>query len=120
MLIASERRPMKRFAIVLDLLLGGLSTLPATAGDTVIRRYNRDNPEPPFALSERSQSVWASSACWSECGSYTTWNLVACLERDKQSRCLKRADADDRYCQRACRTRGGPFLPIDTLFPFEF
>jgi hypothetical protein len=111
---------MKRFTLVLALLLGGLSTLPATAGDAALWRYNRHNPEPPFALSGRSQSVWASSACWSECGSYTTWNLVACLEREKQGRCLKLADAADRACQRECRTRGGPFLPIDTLFPRDF
>jgi hypothetical protein len=26
--------------------------------------------------------------------------------------------ASDRACQRECRTRGGPFLPVDTLFPF--
>ena len=71
--------PMKRFALVLALLLGGLSALPATAGDTAIWRYNRHSPEPPFPLSERAQSFWASGACWSECGSYTTWNLVACL-----------------------------------------
>ena len=122
--VAPERRPMKRFALILALLLGGLSTLPAIAGDlagdTTIWRYNRHSPEPPFPLSGRSQSVWASGACWSECGSYTTWNLVACLYRDTQGRCLKRADADDRACQRACRTRGGPLLPIDTLFPLAF
>ena len=111
MLFALERRPMKRFALILALLLGGFATLPATAGETAIWRYNRHSPEPPFALSERSQSVWASGACWSECGSYATWNLVACLYRDTQGRCLKRADTDDRACQRACRTMGGPLLP---------
>jgi hypothetical protein len=120
MLLDSERRSMKRFALVLALLLGGISTLPATAGDAQIWRYNRHSPEPPFPLSGRSQSVWASGACWSECGSYTTWNLVACLYRDAQGHCLKRADADYRAGPRACRTRGGPLLPIDTLFPLEF
>jgi hypothetical protein len=105
---------MKRIALVLALLLGGLSTLPATAGeagDVQIWRYNRHSPELPFPLSGRSQSIWASGACWSECGSYPPWNRVACLYRDAQGHCLKRADADDRACQRACRTRGGPLLP---------
>ncbi len=111
---------MKRFALVLALLLGGMSALPATAGDAAVWRYNRHSSAPPFALSKRAQSIWASDACWSDCGSYTAWNMVGCLERDGQGRCLKYTDAADRACQRACRTRGGPFLPIDTLFPFDF
>lgn len=108
---------MKRSPLVLTLLLGALSASPATAGDNAVWRYDKHSPEPPFPVSEGAQSIWSSGACWSDCGSYTTWNLVACLERDAQGRCLKRADADDRYCQRACRTEGGPFLPLDTLFP---
>lgn len=108
---------MKRFVLGLALLLGSFSTLPASAGDGTIWRYNWHSAEPAFPLSERARSVWAAGACWSECGSVTAWNLVACLERDAQGRCLKRADAGDRYCQRACRTSGGPYLPIDTLLP---
>jgi hypothetical protein len=37
--------------------------------------------------------------------------MVACLERDTQGQCLKRADRGDRMCQRACRTSGGPWVP---------
>ena len=59
---------MKRIALVLALLLAGMSTLPATAGDAAVWRYNRHSAEPPFPLSGRSESVWASGACWSECG----------------------------------------------------
>ena len=120
MLANTQRLPMKRIALVLALLLAGMSTLPATAGDAAVWRYNRHSAEPPFPLSGRSESVWASGACWSECGSYTAWNLDACLERDRQGRCLKYTDAADRACQRECRTRGGPLLPIDTLFPLGF
>ncbi len=120
MLAVSERPPMKPHAIALALLLGALSSLQAMAGDAQVWRYNKHNPAPAFPLSGGAESVWASGACWSECGSYTTWNLVACLDRDAQGRCLKHADAGDRACQRACRTRGGPFLPIDTLFPIGF
>jgi hypothetical protein len=108
---------MKRFALILALLLGGLSVLPAMArdlaGEAAIWRYNRHSPEPAFPLSERAQSVWASGACWSDCGSYTTWNLVACLERDTQGHCLKVTNRADRYCQRECRTSGGPLLPFE-------
>jgi hypothetical protein len=106
---------MPRFALVFALLFAAISTLPATAGE--VWRYNRHSGEPPFPLSERAQSVWASGACWTECNSVTTWNLAVCLARDAQGHCLKRADAGDRTCQRDCRTRGGPYLPIDTLFP---
>ena len=107
---------MKPSVLLLAVLLGGIlmpAAGPATAGEATIWRYNRHSPEPAFPLSERAQSVWASGACWNDCGSYTTWNLVACLERDTQGHCLKRADAADRSCQRACRTSGGPLLPID-------
>jgi hypothetical protein len=119
MLTGPGKAAMKRLLLVLSFALIALSSA-ASAGAPEVWRSNKRIPEPPFAVSGRSQSVWAAGACWSECGSYTTWNLVACLDRDAQGHCLKRADADDRACQRACRTRGGPFLPIDTLFPFDF
>jgi hypothetical protein len=106
---------MKSFLLCLALLFGGVSL--AAAGEPSVWRYNRHSAEPPFPLSERAESIWASGACWSECGSNTAWNLVACLESEPQGRCLKRTNAADRACQRACRTRGGPLLPIDTLFP---
>jgi len=107
---------MRRLSLAAALTLTALSSV-AMAGTPEVWRYDRHGTEPAFALSKRAQSIWASGACWSECGSYTTWNLVACLNYDAQGHCLKRADADDRACQRNCRTRGGPFLPIDTLFP---
>lgn len=91
-----------------------LSCAPAEAADVTLHsRVVPPAPALPFARSERAQSVWASGLCWSECGSYTAWNLVACLERDRQGRCLKRADSADRACQRECRSSGGPLLPID-------
>lgn len=107
---------MKPFLLASALALAALSSV-AMAGTPEVWRFNRHSEEPAFAPSKRALSIWASGACWSECGSHTTWSLVACIERDTQGRCFKRADADDRACQRACRTRGGPFLPIDTLFP---
>jgi len=100
---------MKSIVLLIALLLGGISS--ASAGDGQIWRYNRHSTEPAFPPSERAQSIRASGACWSECGSYTTWNLVACLEHDAQGHCLKRADGGDRMCQRACRTSGGPWVP---------
>jgi hypothetical protein len=65
----------------------------------------------PFPRSERSQAVWASGVCWSQCGAYCTSGLVGCLSRDSQGQCLKYTDRCDRYCQNQCRTQGGPLLP---------
>lgn len=67
----------------------------------------------PFARSERAQSVWASSVCSRDCGAYCAWGLNSCLYRDSQGQCLKLTDDCDRYCQRSCRTSGGPLLPFD-------
>ncbi|MDO9411859.1 MAG: hypothetical protein Q7T81_04720 [Pseudolabrys sp.] len=67
----------------------------------------------PFPRSERAQSVWASRACWTQCGSFTAWDQAACLQRDAQGTCLKLADDADRSCQRQCRSSGGPLLPLD-------
>lgn len=67
----------------------------------------------PFPRSERAQSVWASSACFRDCGAYCAWGQTSCLYRDSQGQCLKLTDDCDRYCQRSCRSAGGPFLPLD-------
>jgi hypothetical protein len=80
-------------------------------------RYNAHGSELPFPRSERAQSVWASGACWRECGSYCAWGMAGCLQQDSQGRCLKLTDKCDRYCQRECRTSAGPFLPFE--LPWE-
>ena len=107
---------MKRLLLALCFALVALPSA-AMAGAPDVWRYNKHDPALPFARSGAAESVWNSNACWDACGAVTTWNLVACLDRDPQGRCLKYTDAGDRACQRACRTRGGPFLPLDTLFP---
>jgi hypothetical protein len=76
-------------------------------------RYNAPNQKLPFARSARAQAVWDTGACWSQCGATCAWDLNACLYQDTQGRCLLFTDACDRYCQRACRTQGGPLLPIE-------
>ena len=107
---------MKRRFVLIALVLGAI-LLPiagaAFAGDGKPWRYNSHSAEPPYPRSERAQSVWASGACWSECGSYCAWGQAGCLQRDAQGRCLKLTDKCDRYCQRECRTSGGPLLPIE-------
>lgn len=108
---------MKR-ALVLIALIAGLVLIaagdPAVAADVSVRAGPvRSHQVLPFLRSERAQSVWASGACWSECGSYCAWGQAGCLTRDTQGQCLKLTDSCDRYCQRQCRTSGGPLLPLD-------
>ena len=107
--------------ILLALLIGGIllpSAGPAAASDQKLMRASPSTMAAPrdllpFPRGERAQSVWASGACWSECGSYCAWGQSGCLERDAQGTCVKLTDKCDRYCQRACRTSGGPLLPIE-------
>jgi len=117
---------MKPSIMLLALLLGGIlapAAGPATASEQnrALRNspwhYTAQNRELPFPRSERAQSIWASGVCWSECGSYCAWGQNGCLERDAQGQCLKLTDKCDRYCQRECRSSGGPLLPIE--FPWE-
>jgi hypothetical protein len=108
---------MKRSIILIALLIAGIflpSGGPTTAADGVkLWRYSAKSQEPPFSRSERAQSVWASGACWSDCGSHCAWGQTGCLQHDAQGQCIKLTDACYRYCQRECRSSGGPLLPLD-------
>jgi hypothetical protein len=64
----------------------------------------------PFQRGERAEAVWASGACWRDCQSYCTWGEIGCLEVNAQGLCLTLTDRCDRFCQRECRTRGGPLV----------
>jgi hypothetical protein len=108
---------MTRLRIFASLLSIGIVTIAGAAyageGKTVTWRYNAHSAELPFPRSERAQSVWASDRCWKECGSYCAWGMAGCLQQDSQGLCLKLTDRCDRYCQRECRTSGGPYLPFE-------
>jgi hypothetical protein len=75
--------------------------------------YNGPAQDLPFPRSTRAQAVWDGGACWSECGAYCAWALNACLYNEPQGTCVVNTDSCDLYCQRACRTQGGPWLPLD-------
>jgi len=90
-----------------------LAITPAGAADVRASRTAGPATLLPFPRSERSQAVWASSGCLRECGAYCAWGQTSCLYRESQGKCLKLTDDCDRYCQRSCRTRGGPWLPLD-------
>jgi hypothetical protein len=97
------------------LMTGGLAM--AADGTPLLWRYNAHTSDLPFPRGKRAQSVWASGPCWTECSSYCAWGMAGCLRQDPQGLCLKLTDKCDRYCQRECRTRGGPYLVIE--FPWD-
>jgi hypothetical protein len=103
----------KLIGICLTALLGTIVAASALAADTRAGAPWRGNMQfhsLPFPRSERAAAIWNERACWSECGAYTAWGLAACLQYDAQGRCLRLADRADRFCQRACRTTGGPLV----------
>ena len=119
---------MPRAFVLIGLLIAALLLPGAGAGVDIaaaepVYRPAVARPQGlPFARSERAQSVWASGLCWSECGSYCAWGAADCHAdasfagdepRKTQGQCLKLTDSCDRYCQRQCRTSGGPLLPLD-------
>ena len=114
-------RFIKRAVVLFGLLLVGIlvaGSARALDGKAPSWRYNAHNPDLPFSHSRRAEAVWASAACWSECGSYCGWGVAGCVQENAQGRCLKLTDKCERYCQRQCRTWGGPLLPIE--FPWEY
>jgi hypothetical protein len=117
MLWQREGISMIRPIILIVLFLGGIlpsaaaELTPVPAGHPIVWRSTSPDQTLPFSRSERAQSVWDSGACWRDCGSHCTWGVASCLMHDAQGHCLKLGDICDRYCQRQCRTAGGPLVP---------
>jgi len=119
-------RVMRSVMLITLVLAGFLAPALAPAADRAsgpppvigphppIWRFNGPPQDPPFSRSNSSQAVWDGGACWSQCGAYCAWTLTQCLYDDgTQGSCVVNNDSCDLVCQRACRTQGGPFLPID-------
>jgi hypothetical protein len=77
------------------------SVAPSAASHRVIPR------SPEAAL------VWAGDACWRGCAMDCGRHFQACLSADAPANCIAQNDACDRFCQRECRSYGGPLLPIE-------
>ena len=112
-----RQTPMKISTIVafIAILAGTLSAgaadnsrLPQPLPQGVERAQKAD--ELPFPRSERAQSIWAADTCWRDCSANCAWGVAGCLRRDEQGVCLSKGDTCDRYCQRQCRSSGGPLL----------
>jgi hypothetical protein len=94
-----------------------LTARPVAAADAAhapsIWRYNAPAGALPFPRSEPAQAIWDAGACWSQCGAYCAWGETSCLTTGTQAHCIELADTCDRYCQRSCRTQGGPWFPFE-------
>jgi hypothetical protein len=95
-------------------LAAGLS--PAAAADAGIWR----KPAPPPAMAYRviprspeASLVWAGDACWRGCAMDCGRHFQACLSADAPESCIVQNNACDRFCQRECRSYGGPLLPLN-------
>ena len=108
-------RAVRLFVVAAMLVVAGWQPFWAPASAAGLRTELAAPPAKmlPFPRSERARSVWASSACFKDCGAYCAWGQTSCLYRDAQGQCLKLTDDCDRYCQRSCRSAGGPLLPLD-------
>jgi hypothetical protein len=102
-------RFLRRAILIVGLLAASFAP-QANAADATVWRGSPAVHQLPFPRGERAQAIWDERACWSACGSHCTWRIAGCLAHDAQGRCLKLADRCDRYCQRECRTSGGPLL----------
>lgn len=102
-----------RMILLVVAILGPVAPAAAAELSTLRMRQFTDQPVRtlPYPRSERAEAVWNERTCWSECGAHTAWGMAACLQYDNQGRCLRLADRADRYCQRECRTMGGPYVP---------
>ena len=67
----------------------------------------------PYPLSKRAASKWDDDFCWRACTGQSGWRFQDCARVAGPETCRFSFDADNRYCQRTCRSRGGPLLPLD-------
>jgi hypothetical protein len=105
---------MKLLLLLTALLMAGLSTASAT--DAELSRRPVAAPASVYRVIPRSPAaslVWAGDACWRGCAMDCGRHLAACVSADAPENCIAQNDACDRFCQRECRSYGGPLLPLD-------
>lgn len=105
---------MKRLLLIVTMLMAGFA--PAKAADVGGWRKAEPAPAATYRIIPRSPAaslIWAGDACWRGCAMDCGRHLRACLSADAAENCQAQNDACDRFCQRECRSYGGPFLPLD-------
>jgi hypothetical protein len=105
---------VRLFLLIAAWLAMGL--VSSEAADAGIWRKSGAAPATAYRIIPRSPAaslVWAGDACWRGCAMDCGRHFRACLSADAPETCIARNDACDRFCQRECRSYGGPLLPID-------
>lgn len=105
---------MKLLLLLAVLLTGSLS--PARAADAGMWGKPAAERSTVYRIIPRSPAaslVWAGDACWRGCAMDCGRHFQACLSANAPEGCIARNDACDRFCQRECRSYGGPLLPLD-------
>jgi hypothetical protein len=67
----------------------------------------------PYPASKFAAAVWADDFCWRTCTGQSGWRFQDCWRVKGAAACRDHLNADNRYCQRTCRSQGGPLLPLD-------
>jgi hypothetical protein len=103
-----------KFLLIAALLMAGVPS--AEAADAGSWRKPAAAPAMSYRVIPRSPEaalVWAGDACWRGCAMDCGRHFRACLSADAPANCIAQNDACDRFCQRECRSYGGPLLPIE-------
>jgi hypothetical protein len=107
---------MRLSLLLLAAFFAAFCLLSAEAADVGIWPRPAAAPASTFRVIPRSPEaslVWASDACWKGCAMDCGQHFKTCLSADAASNCIAQNDACDRFCQRECRSYGGPLLPLD-------
>ncbi len=67
----------------------------------------------PYPASKFAAAVWSDDYCWRTCTGQSGWRYQDCWRVNGPEACRQDLDANNRFCQRTCRSRGGPLLPLD-------
>ena len=105
-----------RLALLLAALLLMMAPGPAQAADAGVWSRAPAAPATVFRVIPRSPAaelIWAKDGCWRGCAQDCGRHHQTCLQVDTSGNCMAQNAACDRFCQRACRSYGGPLLPFD-------
>jgi hypothetical protein len=109
-----------RLALI-AMLTTALPALALGADGAAVRRapQHRDRPSyalvgpSPYPLSRRAAKIRLAERCWRACQSDAGRAFQACLRQHWENACVRRNAAADRYCLRACRIGGGPWVTVE-------
>ena len=67
----------------------------------------------PYPMSKQAAAVWGDDYCWRTCTGESGWQFQDCWRTKGPEVCRQLSEANNRFCQRTCRSRGGPWLALD-------